>query len=119
LRLTITSIYLFCYIVKVCPPDPYPVAINEEVDLSEVVLLLVDLVEVTVVQLVWARKLAFLALQHMFIRLELNDQILVQLAEVLPFMSMLLLRASRRKLFAITMLLSRHRHYRLGSTWNL
>jgi hypothetical protein len=36
----------------------------EEVDLSEVVLLLVDLEEVTpVVRPVWARKLAFLALQ--------------------------------------------------------
>jgi hypothetical protein len=39
------------------------VAINEEVDPHEVVLLLVDLVEVTVVRPVWARKLAFLALQ--------------------------------------------------------
>ena len=38
-------------------------AVNEEVDLSEVVLLLVDLEEVTVVRPVWARKLAFLALQ--------------------------------------------------------
>ena len=37
-------------------------ALNEEVDLSEV-LLLVDIVEVMVVRPVWARKLAFLALQ--------------------------------------------------------
>ena len=63
MRPTITSIHLFCYIVKVCPPAPYRVAVNEEVDLSEEVLLLVDLVEVTVVRPVWARKLAFLALQ--------------------------------------------------------
>lgn len=45
LWLTITS----CYIVKVCLPDPFPVAVNEEVDLSEVVQL-VELVEVTVVR---------------------------------------------------------------------
>jgi hypothetical protein len=57
------KISLFCYIVKVCPPAPYPVVTNEEADLREVVLLLVDLVEVTVVRPVWARMLAFLALQ--------------------------------------------------------